>query len=522
MSIRWHRRDLFRRGGLLAVAQALGGSLKHAVAGPLSFTADMYRSIGVRPMINARGTYTIITGSTTLPEVKRAMDQASRGFVNMDELMDAVGKRLAELTGAEWGIVTAGCCAAVTHCTAASIAGGNPERMQKLPDLTGLKSEVIVPAYSHNVYDHAVRMLGVKLVVVREHAELEAAFNERTAMVYILGGPGDEGPLGTRALSEVAQKHGVPVVVDAAAEILTINPNVHLKNGATAVAYSGGKCIRGPQAAGLLLGEKRFLQGAWINSAPHHAFGRSLKAGKEEIMGMLAAVEMWVKRDHKAEWAEWERWLNHISDSVKRVPGVTTNMSQGPEGLSNRSPDLTIRWESPVAITAPDVARILLDTEPRITLARATGNSIQIVPYQMSAGDEKIVADRLYAVLSRPPKVEPPPKPQGTPASIAGQWDVRLEFNYGAASHSVILEQEGTRLMGTHHGEFAAGDLNGSVAANSVTFQSSLPTHGTRVSFQFNGTVADGKMSGTALLGEYGEAKWTAERHQYRSGRRNG
>jgi hypothetical protein len=207
---------------------------------------------------------------------------------------------------------------------------------------------------------------------------------------------------------------------------------------------------------------------------------------------------------------------------VKRVPGVTTNMSQGPEGLSNRSPDLTIRWESPVAITAPDVARILLDTEPRITLARATGNSIQIVPYQMSAGDEKIVADRLYAVLSRPPKVEPPPKPQGTPASIAGQWDVRLEFNYGAASHSVILEQEGTRLMGTHHGEFAAGDLNGSVAANSVTFQSSLPTHGTRVSFQFNGTVADGKMSGTVLLGEYGEAKWTAERHQYRSGRRNG
>src|SRR5437899_6573818 len=188
------RRSLFRQGGLLAAAQALGGSLQRtASAAPLQL-GNLYRSIGVRPVINARGTFTIITGSTTLPEVKRAMDEASRGFVNMDELMDGVGKRLAELTGAEWGIVTAGCCAAITHCTASSIAGGNPERMQRLPNLAGLKNEVIVPAYSHQVYDHAIRMLGVKLVVVREFAVLEAAFNERTAIIYILGGPGDDGP----------------------------------------------------------------------------------------------------------------------------------------------------------------------------------------------------------------------------------------------------------------------------------------------------------------------------------------
>jgi L-seryl-tRNA(Ser) seleniumtransferase len=516
----WHRRDLFRRGGLLAAMQALGGSVKRAVAGPLELTSDMYRSIGVRPMINARGTYTIITGSTTLPEVKKAMDQAGRGFVHMDELMDAVGKRLAELTGAEWGIVTAGCCAALTHCTAAAIAGGNPERMQKLPDLTGLKNEVVVPGYSHQVYDHAIRMLGVKLVVVRERADLEKAFTERTAMAYILGGPGDDGPLGTRAVSEVARKHGVPVVVDAAAEILSIKPNVHLEHGATAVAYSGGKCIRGPQAAGLLLGEKKFLQGAWVNSAPHHAFGRSLKAGKEEIMGMLAAVEMWVKRDHKAEWAQWESWLNHIGDSVKRVPGVTTKLGQGPEGLSNRTPDLTIQWDSRVGITGQDVSRILMDTEPRITVAGARGTSVEIVPYQMSAGDEKVVADRLYAVLSNPPKIAARAKPDGSPASVAGQWDVRLEFVYGSASHSVLLEQDGGKLVGTHRGEFASGDLSGTVAGSEVAFQSSLPTDGTRVSFQFTGTVADGKMSGTAALGEYGEAKWTAERHTYRGGRR--
>src|SRR5215467_12974715 len=132
------RRDLFRRGGLLAAAQALGGSAKNALAAPLDFGPNLYRSIGVRPIINARGTFTIITGSQTLPEVKRAMDLASRSFVHMDELMDGVGKRLAEITGAEWGIVTAGCCAAITNCTASAIAGGNPERMQRLPNLAGL------------------------------------------------------------------------------------------------------------------------------------------------------------------------------------------------------------------------------------------------------------------------------------------------------------------------------------------------------------------------------------------------
>jgi L-seryl-tRNA(Ser) seleniumtransferase len=515
------RRDLFRRGGLLAAAQALGGSVKNAVAGPLDLGSDMYRSIGVRPVINARGTFTIITGSTTLPEVKKAMDQASRSFVNMDELMDGVGHRLAELTGAEWGIVTAGCCAAVTHCTAAAIAGGNPERMQRLPDLSGLKSEVIVPAYSHNVYDHAVRMLGVKLVIVKDRAELEPAFNERTAMVYILAGSGDDGPLGTRSICEAARKRNVPVVVDAAAEILTI-PNVHLERGANAVAYSGGKCMRGPQAAGLLLGEKKLLQAAWINSAPHHAFGRSLKAGKEEIMGMLAAVEMWVKRDHKAEWAQWESWLNHIADSVKRVDGVSTKIGDGSEGLSNRSPQLTIQWDAGLGITGQDMAGILLETEPRIVLARSAGTSVTIVPYQMSAGDEKIVADRLSALLAKPPKIERRETPRGAPATLAGQWDVRLEFVYGSANHTVILEQDGGRLTGTHHGEFAAGDLTGLVAGNRVTFHSSLPTEGTRVSFQFTGDVADGKISGLVALGEYGDARWTAERHQYRSGRRNG
>ena len=269
-----NRRQLFRQGSLIAAAGTIPPAIAKAVPKPsvTDSTGEIFREIGVHPLINAKGTFTIISGSQTLPSVKQAMDQASRAFVQMDELMDGVGTRLAELTGAPWGIVTAGCCAALTHSTAACVAGTNPERMQRLPDLAGMKNEVIIPEYSRNVYDHAIRMVGTKIITVNSKEELLDAFNAQTAMVYILAGPGDDGPLGTEFVSEVAKSHNVPVIVDAAAEVLTI-PNVHLQRGATAVAYSGGKCIRGPQAAGLLLGDKNLLQAAWANSAPHHAFG---------------------------------------------------------------------------------------------------------------------------------------------------------------------------------------------------------------------------------------------------------
>jgi len=508
----------------------LGGHVRRAVAAPLEYGANLYRSIGVKTLIDARGTFTIITGSQTLPEVKRAMDDASRAFVQMDELMDGVGRRLAELTGAEWGIVTAGCCAALTHCTAACIAGSNPERMQRLPDLEGLRNEVVIPAYSRNVYDHAIRMSGVKIVTVRDASQLESAFHERTAMAYILGGPGDDGPLGTRVVAEVAKRHNVPVIVDAAAEILTI-PNVHLQRGATAVAYSGGKCIRGPQAAGLLLGEKNLLQAAWANSAPHHAFGRSLKVGKEEIMGMLAAVEMWVRRDHQAEWKLWESWLETISTRVRRIDGVTTQVRQPSADLSNRSPSLSIQWDGArLGITGQELNRILMDTEPRVNLASASGgrpgnmaSSVSIVPYQMMPGDEKVIADRIYALLSSPPKFEnPAPLPPGEPASVGGQWELRLEFDRGSAIHTLFLEQQGTRLFGTHKGEFYGGDLSGTVAANTVRFQSSHQAEGNRLSYDFNGTAEGDRMAGAVNLGEYGAARWSAQRHQYRGGGRRG
>jgi L-seryl-tRNA(Ser) seleniumtransferase len=253
--------------------------------------------------------------------------------------------------------------------------------------------------------------------------------------------------------------------------------------------------------------------------------------GKEEIMGMLAAVEMWVKRDHDAEWKQWESWLDHIATSAKRVNGVTTKVNQPNEGLSNRTPSLQIMWDgAKLGITGQEVSKLLLDTDPRIVVAGSSGarggsmaSSVSVVPYQMSAGDEKVVADRIYALLSKPPKIDPPPAPpEGQPVSLAGQWELHLEFVRGSVNHTLVLEQEGGKLMGTHHGEFASGDLTGTVGANTVRFQSGYGTEGTRVSYQFTGKVEGSKMSGAVALGEYGEARWTAERHQYRTGGRRG
>jgi uncharacterized pyridoxal phosphate-dependent enzyme len=521
------RRELFRRGSLLsgaALARVGTAKAESTNTGAQATTAEeLYRSIGVRPLINARGTFTIITGSQTLPQVKQAMEAASRSYVQMDELMDGVGKRLAELTGAPWGIVTAGCAAALTNCTAGSLAGANPERMERLPDLTGLKSEVIIPAYSRNVYDHAVRMTGVEIVEVSQASELDEAFNERTAMVYILAGPGDDGPLGTEAISNVARRHNVPVLVDAAAEVLTI-PNLHLKRGATGVAYSGGKCLRGPQAAGMVLGEKNFLQAAWANSAPHHAFGRSLKVGKEEIMGMLAAVECWKARDHDAEWRQWMAELQTISTVVQRVSGVTTRV-RDPEGLSNHTPALRIEWDAnQIGITGEELSKLFFDTEPRIALAGGSGrrpgkmaSAVSVVPYMMMPGDADIVAQRLYAALSRPPKFENPPLPKGEPLPVAGQWGLEIEFLRGSATHILILEQHGGDLLGTHRGEFVSGDLTGSIHAGQIEFHSIQRIQGQTLSYVFTGTVSGDTMAGKVNLGEYGEAEWTAQRHQYSS-----
>ena len=516
------RRKLLQNSGAIAGA-ALLPAQQAATAAPAStgmqLGPSIYESIGVTPVVNCRGTFTIITGSLTLPEVKKAMDEASRHYVHLDELMDAVGARLAELTKAEWGIVTAGCAAALTHATLACIAGTNPERMQRIPKLEGLKNEVIIPKHSRNVYDHAVRMPGIDVIEVNTAEELESSINPRTALIMIMSSPrAEDGPLSTENICKVARRRGVPVIVDAAAEILTI-PNKHLGRGANMVAYSGGKCLRGPQCAGLLLGQKDLLQAAWFNSAPHHAFGRSLKVGKEEIMGMLAAVEMWTKRDHDAEWKMWQSWLDSIGERVTSISGVTTEILK-PVDLSNHAPELRIKWDgAALGITGKEVEQVLANGRPRVLIGGSTGvrpdmmaSSVTIMPYMMQPDDHKIAAQALYAVLSKPPKFDSPVRPSGEPSAVAGNWNVKIDFPVGTSNHKLTIVQNGNMLTGFHEGETVGGDLRGAIYGNQARFRSRHPIQGTAIGYEFTGTVDGNNMGGELNMGEYGPAKWSAVR----------
>jgi uncharacterized pyridoxal phosphate-dependent enzyme len=536
------RRDLLLRsrdaGGLAALATLLACHAEAKAEGrandvaaaqapgaPAPGARNVYTSIGVRPFINARGTYTILSGSTMLPEVRAAMDQASRQYVHLDELTEAIGQRLATLTSAEWGLVTSGCAAALTHATAACVAGGNPDLHVRIPDLRGFaKDEVVIPKHSRNVYDAAIRAVGVRVVEATTLGEFEAALGPRTAMVYVLAGPpADKSELNVAALAPLTRPRGVPILVDAAAEILTI-PNVHLQNGATLVGYSGGKCLRGPQTAGLLLGRKDLVKAAWVHSAPHHGFARGMKVGKEEAIGMLAAVETWVRRDHDAEWRQWTAWLEEIVQRVKTVDniGVSTEIVQ-PAGLSNRTPTLRIVWDrQALGASGEAVAQALFQSEPRISLFPARGDrdgrtGVSITPYMLAPGDAAVISNRLHALLTRPTSIgSPAPSPAGPAVSeVTGAWTVRINFAASQATHTLHLRQRGNTIDGSHQGDFISRELTGTIDAREVNVQSFYgEEHGDALNYRFRGTIDGDTMAGSLDMGEYLQATWSATRRE--------
>jgi uncharacterized pyridoxal phosphate-dependent enzyme len=503
-----------------------------AAMGPLKAGPTIYQSIGVEPVINCRGTFTIIGGSIERPEVRAAMDAASRHYVQIDELALAVGQRLAELTGAEWGMVSAGCAAGMKHVTAACVTGGNPEKLQRIPDLSGFdKTEVVIPRASRNSYDHAIRNIGVKVITVDTAEELENALNPRTAMIYLTaGGPTASGPLSLEAVAKIAQPRNVPILVDAAAEVLTI-PNVHLQRGATIVAYSGGKAICGPQCAGLVLGRKDILMSAWQASSPHHGPGRDNKVGREETLGMLAAVETWITRDHDAEWKTWLGWLDVISKRVTSIDGVTTEVRE-PTGLSNKSPSLAIKWDSEkLNVTGEDIAEELARTKPRIAIGAGAGGGgrnapppdprvtgVSVTAWMMQAGEATIVANRLHELLSkkRSPRSTAMPAPAGT---IAGRWDVDIDFFSSQSKHAWFLEQDGNWIHGSYRGEFTTRDVAGTIEGNQVTLRAIDRRPGNSLTYIFSGTLSDSGVSGGIHLGEYLTAKFTAKRAAPPAGR---
>ena len=527
-----NRRDIIKN---LAVIPFAGSFLpNHAFAGreslppgegsgPLAIGPKIYESIGVDPVINCRGTFTIIGGSLERPEVLAAAKAAAAHFVQYDEMAFGVGRRLAEITGAEWGVVSSGCAAGLKHVAAACVTGGNPEKLIRIPDLTGMdKTEVIIPRYSRNAYDHAIRNIGVKIITVETVEELSKAINPKTAMIYIMAGneSAKGKPLSLEVIAGIARPSNVPVLVDAAAEILTI-PNVHLEQGATVVAYSGGKAICGPQCAGLLLGKKDILMSTWQASSPHHGPGRDNKVGKEEMLGMLAAVEAWVKRDHEGEWKTWLSWLDVISKRVSKIDGIETSVHE-PTELSNRSPVLRISWDpEKLHITAEEVAEDFARKKPRIAIgarSRDGMTTLSITTGQMQPGNEKIVADRIHAILSekRQPRSS---ELKAASVNIGGHWEVSVQFFSSTSEHTLYLEQDGNWIQGAHHSDFSVQDIMGMVEDDQIKMRSNVRIPGSGVTYLFSGTATNDSMEGSIYLGEYLNAKFTAKRAVYRGDR---
>ena len=506
-------------GGAMALDPALAEGIEERMSKTSADTTSIYESIGVETIINCRGTFTIIGGSTERPEVIEAIEKATGYFAQYDELAFGIGKKLAKLTGAEWGMVSAGCASAMRHVTTACVARGNPEILIRVPDLTGLeKTEVIIPKHSRNVYDHAIRNVGVTIIEVDSPEELKQAFSHKTAMVYIMTNDASEKgqPLSLEAIAEITKPYNVPILVDAAAEDLTI-PNVHLNRGATIVAYSGGKAICGPQCAGLLLGDKDILMSAWQASSPHHGPGRDSKVGKEEMFGMLAAVEAWTTRDHEAEWKTWLSWLDTISQKVTKVKGVTTSI-QEPKGLNNRCPRLIISWDpNKLHLTGAEMAKEVGYNAPRIAIGSGgddTITSVNITPSQMRPGNADVVADRLHGILSQ--KRKPKSTTLAAPSSvISGRWEVTIDYFSSQSKHSWFLEQDGNWLQGSHQGDFSVREIVGMIEGDQVKLRSTDRHSADSITFIFSGKLTGDTLSGSLYLGEYLNAKFTAKKNNY-------
>lgn len=386
--------------GALPGQSVLAGSLAGATFNAVE--RDYFKELGVRTFINAAGTYTMLTGSLPRPEVIQAINYAAKQYVRLEELQDRVGERIAELLKCEAAMVTTGAASAITFGTAAVLTGGDPDKVKRLPsDMTGMKTEVITQK-SHRVgYDHAMRNCGVKLIEVETRKEMEAAINKNTAMMWFLNYSNFEGKVQWEEFLSIAKKHGIPTFIDCAADVPpTENLWKFTGMGFDLVCFSGGKGLRGPQSAGLLLGRKDLIAAAKKNAPPiGDAIGRGMKVNKEEIVGMLAALEAYLSRDDKAEWDMWEKQIKLISDNATSVPGVTSEVHV-PE-IANHVPSLRIKWdEKKVKITPGEVRDALRNGHPSIE-TMGDKETIAITTWQMVPGEERIVGKRLKEILEK-------------------------------------------------------------------------------------------------------------------------
>ena len=402
-------------------AQDLFGKVQGAIGKPSA--ENVYRRLGVRTIINCRGTWTYLSGSLELPEVRAAQLEAAKRFVDITELQHAVGRRLAEVTGAESGMVTSGAAGAMASATAACLAGNDPAKIWQLPDTTGLKHEVVMVG-GRSAFDSAIRLAGAKLVLVYSRQELQNALNANSAMIYTTD-------IGEDLAQEITIAKGakVPLLLDDAAGIPPIdNIKLYAKMGTDLYTFSGGKGLMGPQCSGLLLGRKDLIEAALANTHPWEgAICRPMKVGKEEIIGCLAAVESWLRMDLNALTNDWDGRVRRIAKLVETVPGVRTDIQITKDG--NRYPTLSVTWdEKDWGFTVAECARKLSEGDPRIEVLTKNNPSLvpgviegnpnrkgaeakdqlQIVSMTLRLGEDIIVGRRLREILNTARRVAHP------------------------------------------------------------------------------------------------------------------
>jgi L-seryl-tRNA(Ser) seleniumtransferase len=387
----------------IASAPFIGALLPGAAVARKTKGRDFFAELGVRTFINGAGTYTALTASLMPPEVAEAWQYGTQHYVALTELQDKVGERIASMLGVESAMVTSGAAGALTIGTAACITGSDPSAIKSLPDLTGLKSEVIIQKKHRFGYDHAVRATGVKLIEVETAEDLERAVNPKTAMMLFLNAADPAGQIKSAEFVALGKKHGIPTFIDAAADVPpATNLSKYNKMGFDLVTFSGGKGLRGPQSSGLLLGRKDLIAAARLNTSPFgDTIARGMKVNKEEMLGMLVALELYLKKDHEAEWKEWERRVRVIADAVRGLPSVQTETFV-PE-IANQVPHLKIWWDqAAIPLGPPEAMKRLREGQPSIEACPLT-NSKQLVfgVWMMQPGDAEVVAKRVRAVLTQ-------------------------------------------------------------------------------------------------------------------------
>jgi D-glucosaminate-6-phosphate ammonia-lyase len=401
-----------RRAAMKAgTTSALGGAL--AMTGSTSSGStssggtpselSVYEKLGVRTVINAAGTLTTLGGSLMPPEVLAALTSAAQHFVEIGDLQDRIGERIAALIGVDAALVTTGAAGAMLLATAAAVTRGNAQRIARLPDTTGMKNEVITQKAHHTCYDHQITNCGVKLIDVETRQELDRAINKKTALMLFYNLLEPDGKIKKEEWIEVARRHGVPTLVDAAADVPPVDAlSRYNKLGFDMVALSGGKALCGPSNTGLLLGKKEFIEAAKLNTNPHcGTIGRMLKVSKEDMVALWAAVERYVRIDHQAELREWERRLAEIEKPLGGIPTVTTQRFVPP--IANHVPHLLVFWdESRVRINRDQVTKKIAEGNPSIALGRVSGTGdrgLLISVFQLKSGEEQVVARRLCEIL---------------------------------------------------------------------------------------------------------------------------